>query len=126
MAQELNRRGETTVRGGTWTATAVRRLRDRLGLAGVQASCRSSQSRLIGKRYEQAVLEAGQCDALELGTLRESTHIKHVGAVVFDGQEDISIVINGSFIDSIRPLVEADDSSGIKGVLDQDGILESV
>ena len=32
IARELNERGETTVRNGRWTATAVRRLRLRLGL----------------------------------------------------------------------------------------------
>jgi hypothetical protein len=32
IARTLNAKGETTVKGGRWTATAVRRLRQRLGL----------------------------------------------------------------------------------------------
>lgn len=34
IARELNAKGETTVKGGRWTATAVRRLRQRLSLDG--------------------------------------------------------------------------------------------
>ena len=41
ISDELNARGEPGVSGGRWTATAVRRIRERLGLVDVTA-CRQA------------------------------------------------------------------------------------